>query len=208
MADPSPYGAVVLAAGFSRRLPGANKLLKTYHGRPLLAHTLGTVAGLGLADAVVVGGHDGEQIAGLAEQAGLRCIRNDDAASGMGSSIAAGVRALRQELAGVFIVLGDMPEVTPQDYARLAAAHDAQPTRICVPVWEGRRGHPVLFGADHRAALAALKGDVGARSILREAADVLSVPAASAGVLVDLDTEEDFATPAPDGPPEPGRTSD
>jgi CTP:molybdopterin cytidylyltransferase MocA len=199
---------MVLAAGFSRRLPGANKLLKPYHGRPLLAHTLETVAGLGLADAVVVSGYEGEHIAEQAAQAGLRCVRNDEAASGMGSSIAAGVRALREGLAGVFIVLGDMPEVTPEDYARLAAAHEAQPARICVPVWEGRRGHPVLFGADHRGALAALTGDVGARSILREAADVLSVPAASAGVLVDLDTEADFAAPAPDGPPEPGCTSD
>lgn len=208
MADLGSYGAVVLAAGFSRRLPGEDKLLKLYRGQPLLAHALATVAEVGLGDAVVVTGGAGERIAELAGPWRLRCVRNDDAAAGMGSSIAAGVRAVRDGLAGVFVVLGDMPEVTPEDYRRLAAAHEAQPARICVPVWEGRRGHPVLFGADHRGALAALTGDVGARGILREAADVLGVPAASAGVLVDLDTEEDFAAPAPGGPPEPGRASD
>jgi molybdenum cofactor cytidylyltransferase len=196
------YGAVVLAAGFSRRLSGENKLLKPYNGQPLLAHALTTVAGLGLGDAVVVTGHEADRIADLARGAGLHCIRNDDAAAGMGSSIAAGVRALRDGLAGVFVVLGDMPAVTPEDYRRLAAAHDAQPARICVPVWDGRRGQPVLFGADHRGALAALTGDVGARGILREAADVIRVPAASAGVLVDLDTKADFAAPKADGPPE------
>ncbi len=202
------YGAVVLAAGFSRRLPGEDKLLKLYRGRPLLAHALATVAGLGLGDTVLVTGGAAARISELARPWRLRCVRNDDAAAGMGGSIAAGVKALREGLAGVFIVLGDMPEVMPEDYARLATAHEQRPERICVPVWEGRRGHPVLFGGDHRGALAALTGDVGARSILREAVDLLGVPAASAGVLVDLDTEEDFAAPAPGGPPEPDRASD
>ncbi len=202
MADLTEYGAVVLAAGFSRRLPGENKLLKPYQGQPLVGHALGTVAGLGLGDAVVISGCESERIAGLAGPAGLRCVRNEKAASGMGNSIAAGVGALREGLAGIFIVLGDMPAVSPDDYARLAAAHDAHRARICVPVWKGRRGHPVLFGADHRRALAALTGDVGARGILREAADVITVPAASAGALLDLDTEADFDAPEPDGPPE------
>lgn len=199
------YGAIVLAAGFSRRLPGENKLLKDYRGRPLLAHALDTVAALGLGDAVVVTGDEGHAVADLARRAGLRGVHNDAASGGMGHSIAAGVRALSDGLGGVFVVLGDMPEVTADDYARLAAAHAGRPARVCVPVWDGRRGHPVLFGADHRGALAALTGDRGARRILRAASDLVSVPAASAGVLVDLDTSADFAAPAPDGPPEAPR---
>jgi len=193
------YGAVILAAGFSRRLPGEDKLLKAYRGRPLLAHTLETAAGLGLGDAVVVTGDAGARIGQLARPWRLRCVRNDDAASGMGGSIAAGVTALREGLAGVFVVLGDMPEVTREDYARLAAAHEQRGARICVPVWEGRGGHPVLFGADHRGALAALTGDVGARGVLRQAGDVVSVCVASAGVLMDLDTHADFAHPTAEG---------
>jgi len=196
------YGAVILAAGFSRRLPGANKLMKAYRGRPLLGHALETVAGLGLGDAVVVTSDHCAGVAELARQARLRCVQNTDAAAGMGGSIAAGVRALRDGLTGVFVVLGDMPQVTSADYARLARAHALRPARICVPVWEGQRGHPVLFGAAYFSDLAALTGDVGARGVIREAADVISVPAASAGVLVDLDTEADFAAPEADGPSE------
>ena len=193
------YGAVILAAGFSRRLPGEDKLLKTYRGRALLAHALETVAGLGLSDAVIVTGDADERIGQLARPWRLRCVRNDEAAAGMGGSIAAGVRALPEGLAGIYVALGDMPEVTGEDYARLAAAHEQRSERICVPVWEGRRGHPVLFGADHRGALAALSGDAGARSVLRRAGDVVSVRAASAGVLIDLDTHADFTDPARDG---------
>ncbi len=193
------YGAVILAAGFSRRLPGEDKLLKTYRGRALLAHVLETVAGLGLGDAVIVTGDAGERIGQLARPWRLRRVTNDDAAAGMGGSIAAGVCALPEGLAGIFVALGDMPEVAPEDYARLAAAHEQRPERICVPVWEGRRGHPVLFGADHRDALAALSGDAGARSVLQRAGEVVSVRAVSAGVLIDLDTHADFTDPTRDG---------
>lgn len=188
------YGAVILAAGFSRRLPGEDKLLKPYRGRPLLEHALMTIARLGLGDAVVVTRRGSAGVYELGREAGLRCVFNADAEAGMGGSIAVGAKALRGGLAGLFVVLGDMPYVSAADYRRLAAAHEARPARICVPVWEGRRGHPVLFGADHIAALHALTGDVGARVVLSEQwSQVLKVPAASAGVLADLDTLADFA---------------
>lgn len=188
------YGAVILAAGFSRRLPGENKLLKQYHGQPLLAHAVATAAALGLGETVVVGRSDTPSVEQIATNAGLRSLENPDAVAGMGGSIAAGVRALRPGLAGIFIALGDMPFVTPEDYRALAAAHERQPARICVPVWEGQRGHPVLFGADYRSALARLSGDEGARAVLaRHAAQIVAVPATSPGVLADLDTAEDFA---------------
>ncbi|MFP4538043.1 MAG: NTP transferase domain-containing protein, partial [Dichotomicrobium sp.] len=192
--DLKRYGAIVLAAGLSRRLPGENKLLKTYRGAPLVAHALTTVASLGLGNTVVVTGQDAQDVAALASAAGLRCIHNPAASEGMGASLSAGAHAMSEAVAGVFIVLGDMPHITAEDYARLAAAHEAQPARICVPVRDGRRGHPVLFGRDYLAELAALAGDVGARGILRgHAARVVSVPAPSPGVLSDIDTAADFA---------------
>ncbi len=121
------HGALILAAGLSRRLPGENKLLKPYRGQPLLAYALASTAALGLADAVVVTGCDAPRVAALAERTGLRAVHNPDAAAGMGASIAAGVRALRPGLAGIFIALGDMPHVTAADYRALATAHEQHP---------------------------------------------------------------------------------
>lgn len=202
MAELKRYGAVLLAAGFSRRLPGENKLLRAYRGEPLLGHALRGLASLGLGDIAVVTGDD-ERLVALAGQAGLRSYRNPRAAEGMGASISAGIAALRPELAGVFIVLGDMPKVTAEDFACLALAHGSLPERICVPVWQGRRGHPVLFGGDYRSELAALTGDTGAREILeRHTKDVVEVPAVSQGVLLDLDTAADFAAPWTETPPQ------
>jgi len=190
----SRYGAIILAAGFSRRLPGENKLLKAYKGKPLLWHALETVASLRLRDAVVVAGENAGAIAAQAERAGLRHVRNDDAAAGMGASISVGASAIADGLAGIFVVLGDMPAITAEDFRRLCDAHQGRTARICVPVWDGQRGHPVLFGVDYRGELAALTGDTGARDLLkRHAHEMVAVPAASARVLLDIDTAADFA---------------
>ena len=206
MSNLGSYGAVVLAAGFSRRLPGENKLLRHYRGRPLLAHTLRSVASLGLDDAIVVVGYDAERVAPVAMGLGLRHVRNEQSTAGMGYSLAAGVESLSADLAGIFVVLGDMPEIRAEDYRRLAEAHEAQPARICVPVWNEQRGHPVLFGAAYRDALARLTGDVGARHVLSRHADhVVRVPASSPGVLADFDRRADFETgPASGGGPPVG----
>jgi len=185
---------MILTAGFSRRLPGENKLLKDYAGQPLVAHVLTTVSELGLGEVVVVTGCDAAKITRLAEQVGLASTCNESAEEGMGSSIAAGTKELSENLSGLFVVLGDMPFVQAVNFHRLAAAHQNCARRICVPVWQGKRGHPVLFGTRYRPELAQLSGDVGARSTLhRHRDEVVDVPAVSNGVLVDFDTGDDFA---------------
>jgi len=187
------YAAVVLAAGRSRRMRGENKLLKDYRGRPLLAHALATVQQLGLGDVVLVVGHDAGRVIALGCGMGVRFVETEDAVAGMGHSIASGVMTLPEGLAGIFIVLGDMPDIAVTDYQRLAEAHAAKPDRICVPVWAERRGHPVLFGADYSEALTRLSGDTGARALLRSHSDeVVSVAASSRGVVLDFDTPADF----------------
>lgn len=191
------FGAVVLAAGQSSRMGGPNKLLTPYEEQPLAHHAFARIAGLGLGDAVCVTGRDAEAIGGLATSLNLRCVHNPGFAAGMGTSIAIGVRALRSDLSGIFIVLGDMPRLTAADFASLAAA--MAEGGISVPVFHGRRGHPVLFAASYRPDLEKLAGDNGAKAILREHGDrVIEVPVANSGVLFDCDTLEDFGrSPAP-----------
>ncbi len=188
------FGAVILAAGQSSRMGGPNKLLEPYRDKPLVCHALECVAGLGLGDAVCVTGRDREQVEALARRAAVRFVHNRDFASGMGASIAAAARALKPGLDGIFIVLGDMPEVKRDDFQRLAGVW--REGRIAVPVHGGRRGHPVLFSGPYRAALEALRGDEGARSILRAyAAQVTEAAVDHPGVLFDCDTPQDFPPP-------------
>jgi molybdenum cofactor cytidylyltransferase len=187
------FAAILLAAGFSRRMGGENKLLKPFRGRPLIAHALETVGGLGLGQLVVVLGRSAEAVAPLLPAAATP-VRNARASEGMGRSIAAGAQALVPALAGAFVVLGDMPLVTRADYEALARAFQAQGGEaVCIPVHEGRRGHPVLFPARHFPALAACEGDSGARHILADPAARLMEVETSSGVLIDFDDPTSFA---------------
>ena len=93
------------------------------------------------------------------------------------------------------ILLGDMPLVTPEIIGRLIAAFNPGEGRaICVPVHEGRRGNPVLWGREFFAEIAKLDGDEGARRLLAAHADGLrEVDAGSAAIHRDFDTPESLA---------------
>jgi molybdenum cofactor cytidylyltransferase len=188
---PSAFAIVLLAAGLSRRMGGPNKLLQPYRSEPLLTHALNAAEEAGLGDRIVVTGRDSAEIGALAGRHGFRATHNADCAAGLGGSIAAGVRALHGEEDGLFIALGDMPDVRADDYRLIASRFWRR--AIVVPIHKGTRGHPVLLCSTYLPDLAALSGDKGARCILRRhAAHIVRVETQNPGILRDLDTPEDF----------------
>ncbi|MCC7120982.1 MAG: nucleotidyltransferase family protein [Gammaproteobacteria bacterium] len=185
--------AVITAAGFSRRFGRDRKLHATLDGRPVLAWTLATMAALPLAQRVVVVAPEDGIATALAHDSGAAVHVNPAPECGLGESIACGVRALAPGIDGVLVVLGDMPRVTATSCAALIE-HFAPlaETAIVAPVYRGQRGHPVLFGAAHLPALAALTGDRGARALLADAA-VTTIEVDDPGILLDIDTPADLA---------------
>lgn len=190
------FGAILLAAGRSIRFGAGQKLLALYRGKPLLSHALGTLHGLDVAHRVVVIGAGDPEIAALVAGSDAEIVTNARTAEGMGTSIAAGIAALRPGTEAAFVLLGDMPAIAVTDVEALAAAFDPTSGKtICLPVHRGQRGHPVLFGRDHFDALLALTGDRGARAILdANPRRVAEVATGNAGVLFDCDLPEDFAS--------------
>ena len=188
------FAAILLAAGFSRRMGGENKLLKELGGRPLLTYVAERLGRLGLGQLVVVLGDELDRVSPLLPTSAT-VIRNPRASEGMGTSLAAGAAALDPALSGAFVVLGDMPLVTTADYQALADAFWAENSEsICIPLHGGRRGHPVLFPARHFAALAACRGDSGARHLFSDPmVRLCEVEGCSAGVLADFDDPASFA---------------
>ena len=82
----------------------------------------------------------------------VSCVINSQPVDGMGSSIAIGARALPDGLDGVFVVLGDMPAVHSEDFGRLIAAFENDPScTVAAPMYQDQRGHPVLFRSLHTA---------------------------------------------------------
>jgi molybdenum cofactor cytidylyltransferase len=188
--------AVLLAAGFSRRMGGENKLLKPWRGRPLLAHAAEMAGGSGLAVAVGVIAPGDEAAAELLRANGVEAAFNARRAEGMASSIAAGVAAVaRRDIDGAFILLGDMPLIGRDALAALAARFDpAAGPDIVAPACDGRRGHPVLFARRYFGSLQALGGDEGAASVIAAHPGLFAiVETGSPGVLRDFDLPSDFA---------------
>jgi molybdenum cofactor cytidylyltransferase len=149
----STIAAIVLAAGSSSRFGPDNKLLRSFGGAPLVAHAVAAVRAAGADPIVVVTGHDAGAVRRALAEHRVTFIHNSRYEHGMGSSIAAGARAI-QSASAILIALGDMPEVSGEHARALADAFDpGEPESICLPVFEGRRGHPVLFGAAHLDAL-------------------------------------------------------
>jgi molybdenum cofactor cytidylyltransferase len=182
--------AIVLAAGRSTRMGERNKLLIEIDGKSMVRHVAEAVA---VAEPViVVTGHQSERVREALAGLNVRFAHNEAYAEGLATSLRAGLAAVPRDAAAALVALGDMPFVLPADIRRLIAAFSPADGRsICVPVFGGKRGNPVLWGRQHLAAMAELQGDEGARSLLKRFADeVVEVSMPSDAVLKDLDTPD------------------
>jgi molybdenum cofactor cytidylyltransferase len=184
------FTGILLAAGAGSRFGGGKLLHSLADGTPIGVAALRNLARV-LPRTVVVVRPGDDDLAALLGREGARVIECAKAVDGMGHSLAAAVEADAQG-GGWVVALGDMPRVDPRSIEAVAQALAAG-ARIAVPVYRGRRGHPVGFAASCREALLALHGDAGARSLLqRYAAEVVNVEVDDPGILQDVDTVEDL----------------
>ena len=189
-------GAMLLAAGASRRMGGPNKLLaRIGSGGPMIRATAENLVEAGLQPIIVVTGRDAGDIEQALSGLNVRFVNNADYPSGLASSIRAGAAAVPEAAEGMLVALGDMPLVGPKIVRRLVAGFNPQEGRlICVPVHQGRRGNPVLFARQFLPELMALAGDEGARSLVERHADhVAEIEAGSTTIFADFDTPESLA---------------
>ncbi len=186
-----PAGAVVLAAGSSSRMPGSQKLLLEFDGRPMVKHAVEAASDGGCHQVVVVYSSDDvkEAVDGAAE-----LVHNADAHTGMASSLKVGLRALRPEIEAAVVLLGDQPLVGSRTVAALLRAWRREGSRPAVAVLKkgAEWTPPVVLAREMWDDLYALEGDAGARQILDGHPELLdTVPAP--GRPDDIDTPEDYA---------------
>lgn len=192
--------AIVLAAGPSTRF-GSPKQLVRLAGRPLL-HTVVTRAAEVTGNAlIVVLGSGADQLAPLLKHSPGVVVINRDWREGLASSIRAGIARLPSACTGALLLLADQAGVTTDDLRRLTGTWRKQPQYMAAALYAGTVGAPAIFPRSLFPELAALRGDAGARVVLRRGADTLvRVPMPSAAL--DVDTPEDLLTI--ETPAEPG----
>ena len=180
--------AIVLAAGKSERM-GRPKALLPFRGSTFLENILDAIARSPIKNTVVVVGHHRQEIASRLSVPNL--VFNPDYAQGMITSFQTGIRALPPDSTGALLFLVDHPLVDTETIKTLLANFAGN--RIIIPVFDGRRGHPVLFSAEVLEEILALPPSQGANIVVRKnPARIVEVPVDAPGILVDIDTPEDF----------------
>jgi molybdenum cofactor cytidylyltransferase len=180
--------AIVLAAGKSERM-GSPKALLPYRGRTFLENILEAISASSIQNTVVVVGHHRKEIAARLDLPNV--IFNPNYEQGMITSFQTGIRALPPVASGALLFLVDHPVVETSTIEALAHRHE--PGRIVIPVFEGRRGHPVLFSSQVLQEIVDLPASQGANIVVRrDPSRIIEVPVNAPGVLVDIDTPEDL----------------
>ena len=185
---------LLLAAGRSSRMRGADKLLQDIDGVPLIATMAKRALATGSPVKVCLPPDVGNRHSAL-EGLPITQVSVSDADLGMAHSIRAGIAALPADCTAALILPADMPEITSDDLMTMIEAHNFAPTALLQATSvEGVPGHPVIFPESCFAALKQISGDTGAKPVLRAFAGTkkqVALPGAHA--LTDLDTPEDWA---------------
>jgi molybdenum cofactor cytidylyltransferase len=189
-------GAVLLAAGASRRFGPDCKLLANIGGEAMVRRVARALTQSDLADIVVVTGHEERQCRDALQGLAVRLVHNHAWNGGMGTSIAMGVAALGQTLDGAFIVPGDMPFLRPALLKTMAGLFSqSEPPSIVFPATpDGEQRNPVLWPRRFFPRLLSLSGQGGAKAILQESASQSAfITVDDPSELLDIDTPTELA---------------
>lgn len=184
--------AVILSGGASRRM-GSPKALLPYQGRPFLEHLLDIVRHPRIGARRVVLGPDADAIVSEVTLAKEEIVLNPDWERGQLSSIQAAIRSLPANTEGLLLCPVDHPLVSAALVGDLIEAFDAAHPAIVLPIYEGRRGHPVIFAARLYEELLNAPEDKGARAVVwAHANEIAEVSTDEEGCVLNLNDPDAF----------------
>jgi CTP:molybdopterin cytidylyltransferase MocA len=191
----SGVAGVLLAAGAGSRFGGeVPKPLAPFRGRPLLTWPLAALRGGGVEDVILVVGAGADAIASVVDPAVARVVRCDAWADGLSASLRAGVEAAARGGAdAVVIALADQPLLASAAVSRVLTARDPDRFDAIRATYAGTPNHPTLLESSLFAGVAELRGDTGARPLLRASDRVRLIACDGLGSPEDADTPETLA---------------
>lgn len=186
-----PLVAVILAAGESRRM-GTPKALLPYRGKTFIEHLLEITRHPRIgARRIVLGAHLDQIRAKLPVEA-ASIVVNPDWRQGQLSSIQAAIRTIAaDETSGLILCPVDHPLFSPKLIAQLIDVFDSTGQLVVLPVYHGRRGHPVIFAASLYTELLAASAAIGAREVVwAHTAQLQEVRTEEEGVVLNINDPE------------------
>jgi molybdenum cofactor cytidylyltransferase len=185
--------AVILSGGASRRM-GSPKALLPYQGRPFLEHLLDVAKHPGIGVRRVVLGPDAEAISAQVLLAPDEVVINLEWERGQLSSVQAAIRSLPPDTDGILLCPVDHPLISESLVSELIDAFEKTRSAIVLPLYQGKRGHPVIFAARLYEELLNAPEEKGARAVVwAHPEEVSEVPTNEEGCILNLNDPEAFS---------------
>jgi len=183
---------IILSAGESKRM-GTPKQLLPWGKSIILQQVIKNAQTSRLGMILLVLGSHADEIAGKIKiSSKTRIVINRDFKEGMSSSVKCGVINAPEEAEAYMLLLGDQPFIGSAIINKLIDSYQTDKHGIIIPVYDGRRGHPVVFDVKYKKELLAI-GDGGAKVVVENhVPDILEVSQDSPEVLTDIDTSQDY----------------
>jgi len=188
----SEIWAIILAAGESKRMK-VPKMLLPYRGKTIIEKVIENVAASEVDKTVVVLGSAKDKIMEVIGHLPVVHSYNEKYRQGMFSSVKSGLRSLPEEFGAVIVIPGDQPMISHETINLLIDAYRKSGKGILIPVFNNKRGHPLLVSSRYREEIGKLDGNEGLRALSGLFPhDVLEVEAGTSDILRDIDTPEDY----------------
>ena len=184
--------SIILAAGESKRM-GFPKMLLRFNGKTMIENVLDNVTESDSDSILVVLGAAMEDLISIVGKYDVKHCYNNNYREGMLSSVQCGFRNIPPDTEAVLVFQGDQPFITPEVINSVIEAYRSSGKGIIIPVYKGKRGHPLLLDSKSKVQIDTLDKDKGLRSITYiHSADIYEVETDEPGILRDFDTYDDY----------------
>jgi len=184
--------AIILAAGESKRM-GSPKMLLPFGNTTIIEKVIENVVSSGIENTIVVLGSSGDEILKRIEGMSVRHCYNENYKEGMLSSVKCGFRNLPEKYEAALVLPGDYPGIGPVIINMLINSFRHSVKKIVLPLFRGKRGHPILISNELREEVMQLSPEKGLRELQDKFPDdVLEVDVNDQTVLKDIDTIDDY----------------
>jgi molybdenum cofactor cytidylyltransferase len=191
-ANNSSIEAIILAAGRSRRM-GTQKLLLPFAAQTVIAHIVDQVLAAPVRRAIIVVSSGADDVRAAVSQKSINLVENPNPDGEMLSSVRVGLRAIGADASAALIVLGDQPSLRADLISKIVGGFESSARGIVAPVYNGRRGHPLLIARRYFDEILTRYDAVGLRRLLAaHPDDVHDIPIEDPGVVADMDYPEDY----------------
>lgn len=184
--------AVILAAGESKRMKSP-KMLLPFMGSTIIECVIRNTLASDVDSAIVVTGAWKEDIEEVVRKYNVRIVFNDSYTDGMLSSVQCGIKSLPADCNAALVIPGDMPLISGDVINEVINSYITSGKPMIVPVYRGRRGHPLLVGSDLFGEIHRLDKNEGLRQLAEwHPEDIYETETGDDTILKDIDTKTEY----------------